>query len=120
MVDLYGSANGYGWKLNEVLGAQIVSVPMAVPLARANETFLTIMTGLTGVFLVMLVLLNLLLHYVIIRPVRRISAAATSVSLGQMDAPETVVRGHDEISKLAEAFNRMRRSLANAMKMLES
>ena len=120
MVDLYGSANGYGWKLNEVLGAQIVSVPMAVPLARANETFLTIMTGLTGVFLVMLVVLNLLLHYVIIRPVRRISAAATAVSLGQMDAPETVVRGHDEISKLAEAFNRMRRSLANAMKMLES
>ena len=37
-----------------------------------------------------------------------------------MDAPETVIQGRDEISKLAEAFNRMRRSLANAMKMLEN
>ena len=33
-------------------------------------------------------------------------------------APEVVVRGRDEISQLAESFNRMRRSLANAMKML--
>jgi HAMP domain-containing protein len=118
MVDLYGSANGFGWKLNEVLGAQIVSVPMQVPLERAWRTFATVMTGLTGVFAVMVVLLNVLLHFVIIRPVRQISAAATDVSLGNMDAPEYRVRGRDEISALGEAFNRMRRSLANALKML--
>ena len=119
MIDLYGPDHGFGWQLNEVLGAQIVSVPMAVPLGRAQETFVTVMTGLTGVFVVMVLLLNLMLHYVIIRPVRQISAAATAVSLGNMDSPEYVVRGKDEISALAEAFNRMRRSLANALKMLE-
>ena len=68
----------------------------------------------------MIVLLNLLLHYVIIRPVRRISATASEVSLGNMDAPEFAVRGRDEIASLAASFNRMRRSLANAMKLLES
>ncbi len=119
MIDLYGPEHGFGWTLNEVLGAQIVSVPMAVPLARAMRTFTTVMTGLTGVFAVMVVLLNVMLHFVIIRPVRQIAAAATAVSLGQMDAPEYVVRGKDEISALAEAFNRMRRSLANALKMLD-
>ena len=119
VIDLYGPERGFGWHLNEVLGAQIVSVPMAVPLGRAMTTFTTIMTGLTGVFVVMVVLLNVMLHFVIIRPVRQISAAATSVSLGNMDAPEYLVRGKDEISALAEAFNRMRRSLANALKMLE-
>ena len=119
MIDLYGPEHGFGWHLNEVLGAQIVSVPMAVPLGRAMRTFTTVMTGLTGVFAVMVVLLNVMLHFVIIRPVRQISAAATAVSLGNMDAPEYVVRGKDEISALAEAFNRMRRSLANALKMLE-
>ena len=49
---------------------------------------------------------------------RRIAATANEVSLGNMDAPEVAVRGNDEIASLAESFNRMRRSLANALKML--
>src|SRR3954453_10762400 len=118
LVDLYGPKNGFNWKLNEVLGAQIVSVPMRVPLDRANQTFVTVMAGLTSVFVVTMVLLNLLLQLVIIRPVRRISAGANEVSMGNMDAPEVVVRGRDEIASLAASFNRMRRSLANALKML--
>lgn len=119
LVDLYGSANGFGWKLGDTVGAQIVSVPMQVPLARANRVFLLFLAGLAGVFLIMLVLLNLLLHQVIIRPVRRISALAGEVSLGNMDAPEYQPRGHDEIASLAESFNRMRRSLANALRLLD-
>ena len=35
LVDKYGPANGFGWQLDEVVGAQMVSVPMAVPLERA-------------------------------------------------------------------------------------
>ena len=66
----------------------------------------------------MMVLLNVLLQIMIIRPVRRISAGANEVSMGNMDAPEVVVRGKDEIASLAASFNRMRRSLANALKML--
>lgn len=118
MIDLYGPNNGFGWKLNEVIGAQIVSVPMSVPNAQAQKTFLHIMAGLSGVFIVMLILLNLLLYFVIIKPVRGISAQATEVSMGNMDAPEVAVKGRDEISSLAESFNRMRRSQANAMKLL--
>ena len=119
MIDLYGSKNGFGWKLNEVLGARIVAVPMAVPLARAWETFTGVVIWLGVVFVVVILLMNLLLQFVIIRPVRRIASSANEVSLGNMDAAEITVRGRDEISMLGDAFNRMRRSLANAMKMLE-
>lgn len=118
MIDLYGTKNGFDWKLNEVLGARIVSVPMAVPLNQAWATFSAVLIWLAAVFLVVLVLMNLLLQFVIIRPVRRIAASANEVSLGNMDAPEYVVRGKDEIASLADSFNRMRRSLANAFKML--
>ena len=38
-VATYGSSNGFGWKLNEVIGAQIVSVPTEVPLAIAHQAF---------------------------------------------------------------------------------
>jgi HAMP domain-containing protein len=61
-----------------------------------------------------------LLHFVIIRPIRRISALAMEVSTGRTDAPEFTERGHDEIASLAASFNRMRRSLASAMRMLET
>ena len=120
MIDLYGTANGFGWKLGDVIGAQIVSVPMQVALDRANEAFKVYLLALVAVFAVTIVLLNLLLHFVIVRPIRRMSAIASEVSLGNMDAPEFAERGRDEIASLAGSFNRMRRSLANAMKLLES
>jgi protein-histidine pros-kinase len=37
-----------------------------------------------------------------------------------MDAPEFAERGRDEIASLGASFNRMRRSLANALKLLET
>src|SRR5207253_4503970 len=32
VIDKYGSANGFGWQLKDVVGAQIVSVPYELPL----------------------------------------------------------------------------------------
>jgi hypothetical protein len=52
MVAKYGPANGFGWQLNEVVGAQIVSVPMDVPLARAERSFNVFIGSLVGVFVV--------------------------------------------------------------------
>ena len=115
----YGSANGFGWKLNEVVGSQIVSVPMSVPLARAQRTLWTFLAALGVVFAAVIVILNVLLDRIVIRPVKRMSAIAHDVSMGKLDAAECAPRGHDEIASLAESFNRMRRSLVNAMKMLE-
>ncbi len=120
MVDLYGGANGFGWKLNEVIGAQIVSVPMQVALVRANRLFLTYLGGLVAVFAITMLLLNVLLHFVIIRPIRQMSAIAGEVSMGNNEAPEFTVKGQDEIGSLAQSFNRMRRSLVNAMHLLET
>jgi HAMP domain-containing protein len=118
MIALYGTANGFGWKPNEVIGAQIVSVPMSVALAKADRSFLFFLGGLTIVFLVMLVALNVLLRLMVVRPAREIARMADEVSLGKADVPEYVPKGKDEIASLAESFNRMRRSLANAMKLL--
>jgi protein-histidine pros-kinase len=119
MIDLYGTAHGFGWKVGDVVGAQIVSIPTSFALERAQRLFLGFIIGLAVIFLLMLLLLNLLLHFFIIRPVQRISAVASEVSLGNLDVPEYQPRGKDEIASLAASFNRMRRSLANALRMLE-
>jgi len=119
MIDLYGPANGFGWKLNEIIGAQIVSVPMTVPVKRADDTFKVFMVSLSAVFAFIFVALNLMLMYIVIRPVIRLSQIADQVSLGKLDAPDFQSKGKDEIAILAGSFNRMRTSLVQAMKMLE-
>lgn len=120
MIDKYGTANGFGWNLNEVVGAQVVSVPMTLPLQRAEATFRVFMISLASVFVAIAVLLNLMLWFTVIRPVTRLSGLADRVSLGEMEAPEFKLGGRDEIGVLAASFTRMRRSLEQAMKMLDS
>lgn len=121
LVDKYGPANGFGWKLNEVIGAQIVSVPTEVPIARANRAFRTFMVSLTAVFAFIFVALNLMLWYMVIRPVTRLSKLADQVSQGEnMEAPDFEVTSRDEIGVLTQSFNRMKKSLVQAMKMLEA
>jgi protein-histidine pros-kinase len=119
MIDLYGSQNGFNWKLGSTIGAEIVSVPQRVALERARRSLYEIMGALTVVFLFLLLTLNLLLDRVIIGPVRRISSAADEISLGNMEVPEFESRSRDEIGVLAMSFNRMRRSLAAAFRLLE-
>ena len=115
----YGDANGFGWKLNEVVGARIVSVPMSVPLQKAREAFQTFMGSLLAVFVVIIIILNIMLRSIVIRPVTEMSRIADQVSKGDMNAAEFSERGKDEIGVLAVSFNRMRRSLEKAMMMLE-
>ena len=118
MLRHYGPNNGFGWQQNEIVGAQIVSVPMAVPMRIADRAFQTLVSLLAGVFLASLLLLDLLLHFAVVRPLRRLSAMADQISVGQADVAELPVRGNDEIAVLAGSFNRMRRSLDRALKML--
>jgi protein-histidine pros-kinase len=121
LVEKYGPANGFGWKMNEIIGAQIVSVPTDVPIERANRAFRTFMVSLTVVFALIFLALNLMLWYMVIRPVTRLSRLADQVSQGEnMDAPDFEVKSRDEIGVLTQSFNRMKKSLVQAMKMLEA
>lgn len=119
MIEKYGPANGFGWKMNDTLGAQIVSVPMAVPLKRADDAFGVVMGSLTGVFVMIGLVLNLMLWKLVIQPVTKLSALADRVSLGELDAPEFAAGSKDEIGTLSESFARMRKSLVHAMKLLD-
>jgi len=120
MTALYGTQNGFGWKLGEIVGGQVVSIPLAVPLDRAYRTFLWFIAALAGTFIVVIIIVDLLLRFLVVNPVKEISDMASEVSLGKLNAPELVSNSRDEIGSLTASFNRMRRSLQNAMRMLES
>ena len=62
-----------------------------------------------------------MLWFMVIQPVTRLSKFADQVSQGDnMDAPDFPVRSRDEIGVLTQSFNRMKKSLVQAMKMLET
>lgn len=119
MLAKYGSNNGFGWQLNEVVGAQIVSVPMSVPVQQANRAFLIFMGTLALVFIVAIITLNLMLRRIVITPITRMAILADKLSKGDMDSPEFKTGSKDEIAMLALAFTRMRRSMEKAIKLLE-
>ena len=119
MIKVYGPNNGFGWKLNEVIGAQIVSVPMDLPIRAANHAFVTFMSSLTVVFAVLFVILNMMLTTLIVHPITELSQAADQISKGKLDAPEFQDKGRDEVSQLGQAFNRMRRSLEKAISLID-
>jgi HAMP domain-containing protein len=118
MLARYGSSNGFGWKDGEVIAAQVISLPLSVPLEIAQKEFRTLLIYLGIVFLGSLAVLNAVLYLLIAKPAARLSDMANRISLGDLDVPELPVKGGDEIADLAGAFNRMRRSLVTAMRMI--
>ena len=119
MLKLYGEANGFGWKHNEIIGAQVVTVPMEIPVQNADRALKTFLISLAGVFLLVFVVLNIMLSWMIVQPIRQMAQAADQVSTGNFDVPEFSERGKDEVAVLGGAFNRMRRSLDKAMQMID-
>jgi HAMP domain-containing protein len=116
----YGSDNGFGWKVGDIVAAQIVTAPMQLPIQRANSAFTAFMLSLAAVFLVLIGAINGMLMFLIIRPVNRLSNIASEVSLGNLEVPDFKATGKDEIANLAESFTRMRKSLVEAIRMLDS
>jgi len=119
MIEHYGTANGFGWQQDDVIAAQIVSVPASLPEQMANREFRQLMTLLVGVGAVTLLFLNVVLVVLVIRPVSQLAHSAELISEGKLDVAELPCRGQCEISMLVASFNRMHRSLLAAMKMLD-
>jgi len=118
MIDKYGTANGFGWQLNDIVGAQIVSVPYGVPVQHAKAALQSFVAVLLGLFAFLFVVGNVLMTMLVVRPVLKLSAIADQVSKGDMDAPEFPATGRDEIAELGSSFNRLRISLRKAMSAL--
>ncbi|MBW4616764.1 MAG: DUF3365 domain-containing protein [Desmonostoc vinosum HA7617-LM4] len=115
----YGSDNGFGWKLNEVLGVQVVSVPSQEIFANAKRRWLLVMVLLVAIFAIIIILINFLINKFVIQRIRKIEKVAQNVSTGDVDA-DFEENSNDEIGGLAKAFNRMKSSLKIAMDMLNN
>ena len=119
MLDKYGAANGFGWTMNEVIGAEVVSVPMAQPIERGRALWRTFMVSLAGLFAVILIVMNVMVHVLVTQRIQSLSRVADEMSLGKLDGAALPTHGSDEIASLAVSFGRMQTSLIEAFKILD-
>ena len=87
-----------------------VHYPVAVPPFGAFGSTVIVFLFIT---------VNILLYALVVVPVRKLRTIADEVSLGAMDAPEFPTAGTEEMASLGQSFNRMRRSLVEALAMLQ-
>ncbi len=119
MLAVYGSANGFGWKPDEIVGAQIISVPMSVPIAIAHQAFRSLLIALALTLLVAVCAIDAGVYWFVVRPLRTVSESGDRISRGEKDVPPLVVSGKDEIASVTASFNRMQVSLSKALAMLQ-
>lgn len=118
MIKIYGTENGFGWKLNLINGVQIVSIPASQVLQKANQSFLLVMGIVTIIFAIAIYVANFWLKRYVVQPIKRVVRVAEAVSTGDMDAEFEKV-GNDEVGSLVEAFTRMKISLVMAIRSFE-
>nr|WP_317106433.1 DUF3365 domain-containing protein [Chroococcidiopsis sp. SAG 2025] len=113
----YGSEWGFGWKLHEIVAAQIISVPSSEIFESSRRSLSLVMGILFGIFAIVVLWLNFFLKRSVIQPIKKMSRTAERVSTGEMSA-DFEQNSNDEIGILAASFNRMKSSLEIAMKLL--
>lgn len=116
-ISTYGSENGFGWKLNEIVGAKIVSVPASEILAEAQRLQMWVVGILAVGCILAIVILNVFLRVSIVNPLTSMAQWSKQVSTGTVNT-EFKHPSKDEIGTLASSLNRLKVSLEMAMNML--
>lgn len=101
------------------LTVRLANIDLAPIFATALLALTTLMSSIGLVFVAVFLVLNLMLDRMIVRPVAEMAIQADAVSIGNFEIPEFAPKSKDEIGVLGVAFNRMRRSTEEAIKLLK-
>jgi len=96
MVAKYGDKNGFGWKLGETIGTQMMIVPYTLPELIANQTFRSFVTSTALIFLALFVVINTILHSVVIQPIKTMTEAAEKLAAGDIKGAKVDIFSDDE------------------------
>ena len=110
LIERYGTKNGFGRKVGEVIGTLTVSVPASVVMDTASKNTLIFIVIVILFFVILTLIINFLFGRVILQPINKLSEVANKISVGELNA-EIDVSGEDEIGNLAKSFERMRTSI---------
>lgn len=116
----YGSANGFGWELNKVLGVQTLYIPSEEVFGIAHQYLALVMGIFIGIFAVVILLINFLLKQAVIQPIRPMARLAQKISTEQfdqsqesdMESLDKAAKKSDELGQLARLFKQMTHAIS--------
>jgi HAMP domain-containing protein len=111
----YGETSGYHYKDGDIVGLELVGVPIADINALATERSLVAVGLLTLLFALIFLTINILVRRNLISPIIEITDAAHAIVKGDLDRTLDIQR-NDEIGDLARSVELLRRSFAQVMK----
>jgi methyl-accepting chemotaxis protein len=119
MIAKYGDKHGFNWKLNEIIGAQIIFVPAQRILSNAQQQFILIMGLFIILFGIAIAIVNIWLRKQVVKPVMKIARIVEDISMGDLRAKLDSHR-QDEIGILSQAIDRLSISLQMAMQRIKA
>ncbi len=121
MVAQYGAGNGFGWVMGDIIGIQIVEVPVLPTKLKAVHGVLVTVGSLTCVLVLTMAIFLLLLRHYVVSPLETITRTTKSTSLGA-DAGDvgaaTWIGG--QFHDLEQSIHRLKVSLEEALRMFNS
>jgi signal transduction histidine kinase/DNA-binding response OmpR family regulator len=122
VVARYGGEHGFGWKVGELAGALIVTVPTQDIRAGQAAVVWTVVGVMGGVAVLLVVLLHVLFNVVVNRRLHAIGAVMEGVAAGlSTDGPGRALPedGNDELAALSRGVNHMAQAVRDSHRLLE-
>lgn len=111
----YGPNNGFGWKVADIVGVQLLTVPVTRQFRSTLALVGILMGGLALIFAVAYFALTAAMETTVAAPLERLADAADQASRSTSEAPVLSATGAREVRTLTEAIQRLRVSLAKAL-----
>lgn len=110
-IEIYGTENGYHWKMGDTVSAYVVYVSIKQALQQAKRSAGILFLVSMGAFFGVLLAIGYFIDRRIIEPVQYLSERAEEISVGKFLDEKVDYERNDEIGVLARALEHLRRTL---------
>lgn len=124
----YGTQNGYGWKLNQIIGTRIVYIPASEVFFNARKALFLFINIFIGIFALALISVNYLLKWRVIQPLKPIANLAQIITLDTVSTKQVralerdglgkIATRTDELGQLGRVFQKMVREVCDRQQQL--
>lgn len=115
LLNTYGSSNGFGWQLNEIIGSRLITVPVSISQKQSQEAFTSYLILIASIFLVAYITVSLIVKRWIMSPLDSISHLVEQISLHRVENSQLPEEKSDELGTLSKSINRLLISLQKAL-----
>ena len=116
-VEKYGTRNGYGWKLNQVIGSQIIYIPASEIFINVRRAIFLFLAIFISIFALVIVSTKYLITARVIQPLKPMAKIAQIISQETVDVNQVrvlerqeltkIVKRKDELGQLGRVFQNM-------------